>query len=228
MQVDRNVERLGALEDRPEPLVVEEHAVGESVDHRALEAELDAAFELVGGRLGIGGRQRREGGEARGVRLHGGVQPVVDAPRQRHGVGAGQLLGRGRAMRQHLDVDAGLVHLLDAQLAEIVQPLRGIARPPGFDARIGRRQFGIPIVLLQRDDWTFRLLHHDVLCPRWSDGVPSNGGAGCHEIAKRMRIGRDRPSDRSTRVRQVLDTVHRVRLPSWMSPSDRTPRIPIP
>ncbi len=88
MQVDRDIEGLRALEDRPEPLVVEEGAVGESVDHRPLEAELRGTLELIGGRLGVARRQRRKGSEALGVCLHGGMQPVVDAPGQLDGVGA--------------------------------------------------------------------------------------------------------------------------------------------
>ena len=87
----------------------------------ALEAELGhGALELVGGGLRIGGRQRREGGEALRMRGDRRVQPIVDAPRQRDRVGAGELLRRGRAMREHLHVDAGLVHLLEAQLAEVI------------------------------------------------------------------------------------------------------------
>ena len=53
MQIDRHVERLRALEDRPVFLVVEETAPRVAVDHRALEAEfLHAALELVGGASG--------------------------------------------------------------------------------------------------------------------------------------------------------------------------------
>src|SRR5712672_3218610 len=47
VHVERHVERLGALEDRPEPLVVEKQAAGQPVHHRALETEPgDGAFEL--------------------------------------------------------------------------------------------------------------------------------------------------------------------------------------
>ena len=54
MQIDRHVERLGAREDRPVALVVDELPVREAVDHRALEAErLDAARKLVGRRRRI-------------------------------------------------------------------------------------------------------------------------------------------------------------------------------
>jgi hypothetical protein len=57
MQIDRHVERLRALVDRPEPLVVEKHVIGEPVQHGALEAELaHGALELVGGGLRIAGR----------------------------------------------------------------------------------------------------------------------------------------------------------------------------
>ncbi len=51
--------------------------------------------------------------------LHGGVQTVVDAAGQVDcGVG-GELLRRRRTMREHLDIDAGFIHLLDAERAEI-------------------------------------------------------------------------------------------------------------
>ena len=63
-------------------------------------------------------------------------------------------------MRDHLDVDAGLVHLLEAQRAEIEQPLLLRAGPPGFDPGVGLGQFGVPVVLLDGDDRAIRLLEH--------------------------------------------------------------------
>jgi hypothetical protein len=51
------------------------------MQHGAFEAERGGAFELVGGGLGHGGRQRGEGGEARWIAGDDFVQPVVDAPR---------------------------------------------------------------------------------------------------------------------------------------------------
>ena len=128
MQIDRNVEPLGALEDRPEALVVEEDAVCQAVDHGALEAELDGAFELVGGGRGIARRQRCEGGEAPGMRGNRGIEPVVDAPGQLDRDIGGDLLRGGRAVREHLHVDPGLVHLLDAQFAEVVETFRRCRR----------------------------------------------------------------------------------------------------
>ena len=100
------------------------------MDHRALEAELGhRALELVGGGLRIGRGQHGEALEPVGVRADDLVQPVVGAARERHrGLGVEALRG-GRAVRQHLHVDAGLVHLLQAQLAEVVQPLAMLGAP---------------------------------------------------------------------------------------------------
>ena len=63
-------------------------------------------------------------------------------------------------MREHLHVDAGLVHLLEAQLAEVVQPLAHLRV-----ARLGaallevRRDFGVPVMLFERDDRVRGLAH---------------------------------------------------------------------
>ena len=161
MQVDRHVELFGARIDRPEPLVVEEFAVGHAVQHGALEAELgDAALELVGRGRRIVGRQAREGGEARRIGGDRRMQPVVDPARQRHRDVGGDLLRRRRAVGEHLHVDAGLVHLLDAQRAEIEQALVGLARPPGFDAGEMGGHLRVPVVLLDRDHRTLRLVQH--------------------------------------------------------------------
>ena len=161
MQVDRHIELFGALVDRPEPLVVLERVVREPMDHGALEAELDGAFELVGGGRRIARGQRREGAEALRVGRDHGVEPVVDAARQRDRSVAAELLGRRRAVGEHLHVDADFVHLLEAPFAEIVETLLGVAAARRFDAGKGLGQFGIPVVLLERDDRTVRFFHHD-------------------------------------------------------------------
>ena len=161
MQIDRHVELFGARINRPEFLVVEEGAVGEAVQHGALEAEFfHAALELVGSRLGHRGRQAGEGGEALRILGDLGVQAIVDAPRER-GRGFGrQFLRRRRAERDHLHVDADVVHLLDAQRAEIVQPLLLLARPAGFAADVSLRQFLVPVMLFDGDDRTMRFTKH--------------------------------------------------------------------
>ena len=92
--------------------------------HGALEAMLgDGALELVGGGLWIVRRQRGKRREARGMGGTGCRQPVVDATHQRSRAVGRQLLRRGRTMGDDLDVDTGLVHLLDPNRAEIVETL---------------------------------------------------------------------------------------------------------
>ena len=123
VDVDRHIERRGPLIDRPEALVIMEDAVGQTVDHRAFEAELrHRAVELVGRGMRIGGRQGRKGGEAVGMGAHRLMQPVVDAARQRHAGRGVDALQTGDRMRQHLKIDAAFVHFCEPQCAEIVEP----------------------------------------------------------------------------------------------------------
>jgi hypothetical protein len=107
---------LGAFEDWPKPFVIEEGAVREPVNHRALETELGRAFELVRRRLGIAGGQRCEGSKAPWVGSNNHMQTVIDPPGQLDSLRAGELLCRGRTVREDLHIDAGLVHLAQAQL----------------------------------------------------------------------------------------------------------------
>src|SRR3954454_15183921 len=92
VQVDRHVERLGARENRPIALVVDELALSEAVDHRALEAELlDAARKLIRRGRRIVGRQRRKTRVARRGRLHDLGEAIIDAAREFYRAG-GNLL----------------------------------------------------------------------------------------------------------------------------------------
>src|ERR1700730_15311940 len=53
-------------------------------------------------------------------------------------------------MRQDLEIDAGLVHLADAQRAEIVEPLDDIATRAGTAAELP--DLGVLVMLFERDD----------------------------------------------------------------------------
>ncbi len=162
MEIERHVELLGPLIDRPELFQVEKFAVRHAVDHGALEAELGhGALELVGGGLRVDGRQRGEGGEALGVGRADLGEPVIDLPRQLGGDIDRQFLRRGRAMRKQLDVDAGLVHVFQAQLAEVVKHLVGFVAAAGLGAGEMLGKLGIPIMLFDGDDRNIRLFEHD-------------------------------------------------------------------
>ena len=184
MEIDRHVELLGALVDRPEFLEVEKFAVRHAVQHGALEAELGhRALELVGGGLRVDGGKRGEGGEALGVGRADLGEAVVDLPRQVGGDVGTKLLRRRRAMREHLDVDAGLVHLLEAQAAEIEEPLVGLVAAAGFGAGEMLGQFRVPVMLLDGDDRTIRLLHHDASPRTLLEPLRSNRPVSCHRPA---------------------------------------------
>jgi hypothetical protein len=55
-------------------------------------------------------------------------------------------------VRQHLQVDAGLVHFLEAQFADVVEPLDQPRRVLRVDAGKVPLYLGIEVMLLQRDD----------------------------------------------------------------------------
>ena len=159
MEIDRHVERFGALEDRPEPLLVEKGAVGKAVDHRALEATArHRALELVRSGLGIGRRQCgefREPVRARAARL---VEEIVGLAREfDRGLGLEHLRSR-LYMRQDLDIDARLVHLGDAPLADIGEFDIGLVPAHAVKARETVAHARHPEMLLERDD---ALLRHD-------------------------------------------------------------------
>ena len=199
MEIDRHVELLGALVDRPEPLVVEEHAAGQPVHHGALEAVLGhGALELVGRSLRIVRGQRREGREALGVGGAGGRQPVVGAANERRRAIGRKLLRRGRAMRDHLHVDADLVHFLEAKRAEIEQPVHLRARPAGFQPDVGLGQLGVPVVLFDGDDRAVRLLEHFTPLAKLS-WFRIRGASACHDEARYEEpVSRSRQSPRPT------------------------------
>ena len=88
------------------------------------------------------------------------MQPIVDAPRHCGRDFCGKLLRRRRAVREHLNVDCGFVHLFEPQRAEIFQPRILLAWPPGLAAGIGFLQFVVPVMLFERDDGTMRFLEH--------------------------------------------------------------------
>ena len=129
MKIDRNVELLRALEDRPELREVDEFAIGQAVQHGSLESAIDTALELVGGSLGQRRRQGGEGGEPRGIAVDGLRQPIVDAGSKWRRDIRRQLLRRRGAVRQHTDIDACRVHVGETVTAEAAQATFDRSRP---------------------------------------------------------------------------------------------------
>jgi hypothetical protein len=72
-------------------------------------------------------------------------------------------------MREHLDVDTGLVHLLETPLAELVHAIGD--RRVGLDGAEILDQLAVVIVLLDRNDLTMRLLQHGRMFPPFYAGA---------------------------------------------------------
>src|ERR1700744_5117183 len=100
------------------------------------------------------GRQRRKAREAFRMERNRGMQTVVRSRRPGHRVIRPQSLRARRTMRDHLNVDPRLIHLLDSPGAEILHPLdQRIAWPCGVMNGIEMIvPIGIEIVFLECDD----------------------------------------------------------------------------
>ena len=131
MHVDRHVERRGALEDRPEVLLVEKRPwlspwimaplKPSRVTHRS-----SSAADALGSAVGSTAKPaKRVGGTAQAV------QAIVDDARHLDRDAGVEPPRRRRVVRQHLDVDAGLVHLLDAGVGQVLQARSERRRRPG-------------------------------------------------------------------------------------------------
>ena len=111
------------------------------------------ALELIGRRVRVRRGQRRESFEAPVRGAHALAQPVVRRARDRRRGFRVEALGRGRAVREHLDVDAHFVHLADAKLAHVVEPLaqlRVASLRPALAPMA--RDVGVDVVLFECDD----------------------------------------------------------------------------
>ena len=124
VQIDRDIERLGPFQHRPEELVVEIASASMAVDDRAFEALPDPLLQFVGGFFGRRGRQHRNAGEAQRVVLHRLGQEIVGFARGSHLLRPFDLLDARRIERQHLHVDLGGIHLGDSLGADLARAAR--------------------------------------------------------------------------------------------------------
>src|SRR4051812_6120711 len=123
------------------------------MQHGPFEAELCyGALELVRGGFRLVAREHGECLEPVRVQLNRLVQTIVGIARHADRQIAFHALRRRRPMRQYLQVDAGGVHFLQAQGAQVVQPLEHlwIAHLRAALLEVAR-DFRVPIVLLERN-----------------------------------------------------------------------------
>ena len=121
-----------------------------------------------------------EGGEALGVGRADLGEAIVNLTGQVGGDVGTKFLGGRRAMREDLDVDPGLVHLLETQAAQVKEPLVRLVASPGFGTGEMLGQFRVPVMLLDGNDRTIRLLHHDASPRTLLEPLRSNRPVSCH------------------------------------------------
>jgi len=151
VQIQRHLQLLGTGQDRPEELVVQVAAAAVAVDQGALEAVgADRALQLVGGGLGIRGRERGEPGQPVWMAAHRLGEGVVGGAGEGHRLGRVELLHPWSGQRQDLEVETGGVHVGDPALADVAQLLdeSGKARR---HLRVGAGCLGL---LLDLAPWT--------------------------------------------------------------------------
>ena len=123
------------------------------MDHGALQVQAGHdALELVGRGCGIGRRQQAETRKTLRIAPDEFREPVVGLPRHPYRRLRRELLGAGRAVRQHLDIDFGFIHFPQPQLSHIEQSAFDIGHALAFTAGEHGQQIGIPIMLFERDN----------------------------------------------------------------------------
>src|SRR5215472_4608578 len=120
MQIDRDIQRFGALQDRPEELIVQIAATRVPIDERAFEALLpDPAIQFIGRLLVSRDRQGGKSCKARRIFLHHIREEIVrllgDDDLFRHI----RMLDPRGIQREHLHIDTGGVHLGNAPVTDI-------------------------------------------------------------------------------------------------------------
>ena len=122
MQVDRHVMGLCRGKNIPEFAVGQVLALGMRVDDDGIHTQAGhAAFDLQSGRRRVLRRHGDHAGKTCGVATHRFSQFIVGHPAEGHRRFLVHHLHTGRRERNHLPVNTGFVHMLQADLVEVLQ-----------------------------------------------------------------------------------------------------------
>src|ERR1700722_732723 len=137
MEIDGNIESLGAFQNGPVELIIEISSAIVTIDDETFEPLVaDTALQFRNGLVWRSGRHGRQAGKARRVLLHCVGEVIVGVARHRNGIRRLHLLHAGRRQRQDLHVDAGRIHFPQPFGAEIAEPVHnlGVAAADLFGA----------------------------------------------------------------------------------------------
>ena len=124
MEVQRHPEPLGGGVEVIELRRVGQGVPGAPVQHRATEAQLgDRALQFLSGSFRRGRRDGGKGLEALRIAVDDLGEGVVRLACDGHGVLCRKVLHAGRGEGQDLDVDALVVHVGQAPIGDVPQPL---------------------------------------------------------------------------------------------------------
>jgi hypothetical protein len=123
MDVNRHGERGSALQNGQEGRVVQKAPAGRAEDHGAFQSErTNRTFEFIRGGSWLRHRQSGKRGKASGMSSDGGGYLIVGLLCQPHPLISDPLDCGWPIFREHLEIDAARVHLLQSQGAEVSKP----------------------------------------------------------------------------------------------------------
>ena len=129
MEIYRDIERLGALENRPKEFVIEITTLDMAIEERTLETVIPVrSLQFGGSGIGVCSRQRGKSGEACWMTQHGIGKEIVRFAGKRRRLSSVELLCAWRSERQYLHVYVRGIHFGDplvSQFAELLQEFRG-------------------------------------------------------------------------------------------------------
>lgn len=125
MEINRDIECFGTLENRPEKLIVEITAVDMAINKNSLETVvMDGSLQFGGSADGVDCRQGGKSAETSRMAPHGVRQVIVGFTRDRRCFHSFELLCAGGGKRQYLHVDVSGIHFRDPLIAKVAELLK--------------------------------------------------------------------------------------------------------
>ena len=136
MEIYRDIEYFGTLENGPEVFVIEITSPDMTIDDRSLETAItDRSLQFGGSGAGVCGWQRGKSGQTSRMTPQCIGEEIVRFAGESRRLSGFELLCAGGSKRQYLHVDVSGIHLGDPPVAEIASCSKSFAAgPPNLKA----------------------------------------------------------------------------------------------
>ena len=125
MEINRGIECLGTLEDRPEKFVIEIAAPNVTIDERPLETVItDRSLHFGGSGIGVRGRQCGKSAETSRMAAHGFPKDIIRFAREHSRLSGFELLCARGSKRQYLHIDVSGIHVRDPLVAKVAHQFK--------------------------------------------------------------------------------------------------------